>query len=173
MRKIVILVICVWLAALLGACDLEKESGSQTTAPKHGVPEDFSFAIRWSCAENCSYDSLTGKLVKDRHADLVTEYQPTDAEKAYFYELLQTLDWNSYPDEYEMACGVSEPSVCRILTVRVNGQEKTIRVVDLDPSYEPEEPKERKYLSVCNGLIDRLMETEAWNALPESKTLFS
>ncbi len=173
MRKIVMIVICVWLAVLLGACDTEKESGSETTAPKQGVPEDFSFAIRWNCVENSSYDSLTGKLVKDRIADLATEYQPTDADRAYCWELLQSLDWNSYPDEYEMACGFSKPSACRILTVRVKGQEKTIRVVNLNDSYEPEDPKERSYLSVCNGLIDWVMGTEAWKALPPWKTHFA
>ena len=67
--------------------------------------EEFSFSLTWGCYGVSSYDSKTGKLIKTTDAtnpeDYVTDYQLTDEDKEYFYDLISLLDINSYPDEYD------------------------------------------------------------------------
>lgn len=102
----------------------------EETAGLAAVPEDFSFALTWNCYGESSYDSLTGELVKTTDAtnpeDYVTNYQLTGEDKEYIYHLLGNLDVNSFPDVYDPNNGLSKPNMTLILTVRVNGEVKTI-----------------------------------------------
>ncbi len=149
----------------------EKESVTQTT-----VPEDFSFALTWNCYGVSSYDSQTGKLVKTTDAtnpdDYVTKYQLTDEDKENIYNLLESLDVNSFPDVYTPNNGMSKPSMTLVLTVRINGTVKTITAENIAFSFVSEDEKGQQFLSVCEAISNRLTATEEWKALPDYEVLY-
>ena len=148
----------------------------EETAGLAAVPEDFSFALTWNCYGESSYDSLTGELVKTTDAtnpeDYVTNYQLTGEDKEYIYHLLGNLDVNSFPDVYDPNNGLSKPNMTLILTVRVNGEVKTITAKHIALSFESKDEKGQQFLSVCEVISNRLMETEAWKALPNYEFLY-
>ena len=135
------------------------------------VPDDFSFALTWNVYGVSSYDSETGKLVKTTDAtnpeDYVTNYKLTKEDKEYIYDLLASLDVNSYPDTYNPSNDISKPSITLILTVRMDGTEKTIEAKNISDFDASDDEKAQKFLSVCEEISNRIMETEEWNALPE------
>lgn len=59
-----------------------------------------------------------------------------------------------------------------ILTVRVNGEVKTITAKHIALSFESKDEKGQQFLSVCEVISNRLMETEAWKALPNYEFLY-
>lgn len=140
------------------------------------VPKDFSFALTWNYYGVSSYDSQTGKLVKTTDAtnpdDYVTTYQLTEEDREHIYDLIASLDVNSYPDVYDLGSGMSKPSMTLILTVRMDGMEKTIKAENISNLMASEDEKEQYFLSVCNDISNRLMQTEEWKALPEYEKLY-
>ena len=160
-------ILCAFLCILaLSGCSLRREAD---------VPEDFSFALTWGTYGVSSYDSRTGKLVKDADAadpDDHVEYHLTAREKAELYALLLSLDANSYPDVYDPGCGGSKPPMSLILTVRADGAEKTIRAEGLAHSFESEDAKGQQFLSVCETIIERLTATKEWQSLPDYENLY-
>lgn len=171
MNKLVALFLALICVLALAGCSAQ-EPGSNLTA----VPDDFSFALTWNCFGVSSYDSQTGKLVKTTDAanpdDYVTDYQLTDEDRAYIYDLLVSLDANAYPDVYDPKSGLSKPSMTLILTVRVNGTEKTIRAEDIALSFMSEDEQGQRFLSVCEAIRNRLTATEGWKALPAYEELY-
>lgn len=141
------------------------------------IPEDFSFALTWGAFGISSYDSQTGKLVKTTDAtnpsDYVTNYQLTEEEKAHiFYDLIYPLNVDAYPGMFDPSNGISTPSRTLILTVRMNGTEKTIKAKDISFSNESEDAKGQAFLSTCKAISDLLKATEEWKALPDYEVIY-
>ena len=140
------------------------------------IPEDFSFALVWNCYGISSYDSQTGKLVKATDAtnpeDYITYYQLTDEDKEYIYNLLVSLDAKSYPDIYDPKSGMSEPPMTLILTVRENGEVKTIKAENISLTFKSEDEKGQVFLSVCGEICRLLTTTDEWKALPAYEKLY-
>ena len=141
------------------------------------IPDYFSFALTLGAFGVSYYDSQTGKLVKTTDAtnpsDYVTNYQLTEEEKAYiFYDLIYPLNVDSYPVMYDPGNGISTPSRTLILTVRMNGTEKTIKAKDISFSNESKDIKGQAFLSTCKAISDFLKATEEWKALPDYEVLY-
>lgn len=170
MKKGMALLLACFFAFCVMGC------GSETPIDPAAVPEDFSFALTWNCYGISSYDSQTGRLVKTTDAthpdDYVTEYWLTKEDKAYFYGLLTSFDADSYPDPYDPQNGMSTPSMTLILTVRRDGTEKTVTAENIALSFESKDKKGQQFLSVCESISNRLMETAEWQALPEYERLY-
>lgn len=167
MKKLMTFVCILAFAVTLLGCSA-KENSSKSDI----VPEDFAFSLTWGCYGISSYDSKTGKLVKTTDAtnpdDYVTYYQLTDQDKEYVYNLVASLDVNSYPDVYNPQKNiVSEPPMTLILTVNYNGMQKTIKAERLSFSFKSKDAKGQAFLSVCEAISNRLTATEEWKALPE------
>ena len=171
MKKLIISVlVCIFTLSLVG-CNTQEIISSPTL-----VPEDFSFALTWNCYGVSSYNSQTGKLVKTTDAtnpdDYVTYYQLTGEDKEYIYNLIASLDVNSYPDIYDPSNGMSEPSMTLILTVSSNGTQKTIKAENIALSFVSEDEKGQAFLSVCEEICNRLTATEEWKTLPAYENLY-
>ena len=168
MRKSTILLA---LALALAAACLLPGCGKTEKAP-----EGFSFALTWNAYGVSSYDSATGKLVKTTDAthpeDYVTEYRLTEKELGKVWQLLQELDADSYPDEYDPGAGKSKPPMTLIHTVRSSEGEKTIAARRINAGYESPDPKGQKFLDACRAIEELLTATEAWNDLPEFEHLY-
>lgn len=168
MKKWVPFILAGILALSLAVCYHLRNSIKPGT-----VPDDFYIALTWNVNGTSSYDSKTGKLVKTTYAekpeDYVTDYRLSDEDQAYIFDLIWSLDVDSYPDVYDPHNGVkSSPSMTLILTVGMNGREKTITSKNIDISFVSEDEKAQRFLSVCKAIRDRLMATEEWKALPEA-----
>ncbi len=136
------------------------------------IPEDFSFTLTWGCFGVSSYDSRTEELVKTTDAknpnDYITYYQLTDDDKEFIYNLISSLDVNSYPDVYDPTGSVSSiPPMMFILTVYRNDTNKTIKAEDVSLNSEPDDEKGEVFISVCGEICNRLTSTEEWKALPD------
>ncbi len=135
------------------------------------APEDFSFALTWNVYGVSSYDSLTTKLVKTTDAthpeDYVTSYRMTEEERWKVWQLVQDLDIDSYPDEFDPQNGMSSPTMTLILTVRTAEGEKTVAARDIALSFRSEDDKGQQFLGTCRVIQEMLTATEAWQDLPE------
>ena len=170
MRKPAALILLLFILALLAGCGTPPAVGEG--ARENAVPEDFSFALTWGAYGISSYDSKTGRLVKTDDAtepeNYVTSHTLSDAEKAYIYETILALDIASYPEEYDPHRGVmSSPSMTLVLTVEMNGTEKTVRAEKICMSFESEDKQGQRFLSACRVISEMLMATPEWNALPD------
>ena len=140
-------------------------------------PEVFSFALTWNCYGISSYDSATGKLVKTTDAthpeDYVTTHYINEKEAGQVWQLIQKLDIESYPDEYDPNPGVfSTPDMTLILTVRTADGEKTVKAEGIAMSYESKDEKGQKFLDTCRAIEEILTDTEEWKALPDYEFLY-
>lgn len=168
MKKLIAFVLALICVFPIAGCTAQEPTDDPTV-----VPEDFSFSLTWGAYGVSSYDSQTGKLVKTTDAthpeDYVTYYQLTDQDKEYIYNLIDSLDVNSYPAVYDPQNGMlmSEPPMTLILTVYCNGTQKTIKAEDIAYSFASEDEKGQDFLSVCEAICYRLTATEEWKALPE------
>ena len=167
----------VFISVLAIFCFLGHYKPNAYDYPK-AVPEDFSVSLTWNCYGVSSYESKTGKLIKTTDAthpdNYVTYYQLTDADKAYIYNLIVSMDIFSYPDVYnpqeDMRC---TPPETLILKVTINGVSKEIKAEDIPGTYFTSKSKKgQKFLSTCQAIITRLEETEEWKALPEFEFLY-
>ena len=102
----------------------------------------FSFNLTWGCYGISSYDSETGILVKTNDAtnpeEYVTTYYLTEEEKKQIYNLIEDLDMEKYPDEYNPHNGgiMSSPSMTLVLSVKNGDFQKTIMAEDIALTYE-------------------------------------
>ena len=135
--------------------------------------DDFAFSLTWGCYGISSYDSESGKLVKTSHAtnpdEYITTYYLTEQQEQKIYNLIMELDVDSYPNSYNPQPDgrMSFPSFTLILSVRCGATQKTITAKDIVCSYESEDAKGQKFLTVCKEISEILEETEEWKALPE------
>ena len=126
------------------------------------IPDDFSFALVWNCYGISSYDSQTGKLVKTTDAtnpeDYITYYQLTDEDIEYIYNLLVSLDAKTYPDIYDPKSGMSEPPMTLILTIRENGEVKTIKAENISLTFKSEDEKGKYFFLFAKIFVDCLQQ---------------
>ena len=172
MKKLIAAVLILICAFTAVSCSRQDTNGNPAA-----IPEDFSFALTWGCYGISSYDSQTGVLIKTTDAthpdDYITSYQLTAEDKEYIYGLISSLDINSYPDTYDPNVGMmSSPPMTLVLTVRLNGEVKTVKAEDIAYSYESKNEKGQEFLSACYGISRILIATEEWKALPEYEYLY-
>ena len=171
MKKFVAFILA--LTITLGLFGCKSQDSNDNTA---GVPEDFSIALTWGVNGISSYDSATGKLVKTtdatKLADYVTYYELTEEDREYIYNLILALDVDSYPDTYDPGNGMSKPSMTLILTVHMDGVEKTIKADNIALSFTSKDKKGQLFLTTCKEIRDRLTATQVWQALPEYEKLY-
>ena len=133
---------------------------------------NFSFSFTWGVFGDYSYDSTTGNLTK-RYT--MPDYKPgavtcnlTMQEKVQIYKIIQELDMDSYPDEYNPTEGLgSNPYQSLILSVKVDSWEKTITAKQVAFGNATSE-KGQKFMDACNAIRAILENTEAWKSMPES-----
>ncbi len=164
MKRILILIVAI--TSLYGCT-----KGESFDYPS-SVPDDFSIALTWNCYGVSSYDSTTGKLIKTTDAtnpdDYITYYQLTKEDKEYIYNLIVSMDIYSYPNIYNPHGDLkSDPPMTLILTVNINGSEKTIKAEDICVEFSTRNKKGQRFLSTCKSIINRLQTTQEWKALPE------
>ena len=175
-RKHIIAIIALTLCTVLGIVAASALSRDKRSA-KTDVPEDFSFAITWNVFGISSYDSATGTLVKTTDAthpeDYVATHYINEKEAGRVWQLIQKLDIESYPDEYDPNPGMrSEPPMTLILTVRTADGEKTVKAEGIAMSYESKDEKGQKFLDTCRAIEEILTDTEEWKALPDYEFLY-
>ena len=172
MKKLVVLVLALVCIVSVVGCS-EQESVCNIS----DVSEDFDFTLVWNCYGISSYDSKTGRLVKTTDAtnpdDYVTYYKLSEQDKEYIYNLITALDVSSYPEVYNPQNGMSEPFMTLVLTVYYDGMQKNIKAEDIALSFESEDEKGQKFLSVCKAISNRLTETKEWKALPEYEKIYN
>ena len=171
MRKIALFVIFLFMLIALAGC-------GQSRTPAGSVPEDFSFSLTWGCYGISSYHSETGELIKTTDAtnpsDYVTYYTLSAEEKSKIYAMISSLNLYSYPDAYNPNEGVfSEPSMTLVLTIHMNGTEKTVRAENIATSFTSKNKKGRSFLTTCKNISEMLTETKEWKALPDYEHLYA
>ena len=138
---------------------------------------DFEFSLTWGTYGYSSYDSTTGELIKSKDAtnqkDYTTTLNLTKQQYSAVWKLIENLDIESYPDEYNPhGKGVSTPYMVLILSVKTDEFEKTVTVKETILSYETKNKKGQKFLDTCKGIRDILMQTDEWKSLPEYEFLY-
>lgn len=184
MKKVLALILALIFAVSLCACNNGKneqnksddnELPSNESASK-AFPDDFSFALTWNVYGISSYDSETGKLVKTSDTanpeDYTTYCRLSDKDMEYVYNLIASLDVYSYPDVYDPQDGFFEPCDRLILTVRVNGEIKTIKAEHISDFKPANDEKGQLFIDTCEAIYDLLELTEEWMALPDYPTLY-
>ena len=133
-------------------------------------PAAYSFSLQWGYDGMCSYDSVTGELVRGAER---TEYFLTESEKQEIHALLQNLDIQTYPDIYNPNPHLAtSPPMTLILTVRTELWEKTVTAEEIAGSYVSDDRMGQRFLEVCAGIQDILEHTAAWQTLPEPDLFF-
>lgn len=160
--------------ALSATQEMSEEPTTET-----GIPEDFSFSLIYGVAGDLTYDSETGVLVKQRAAthveDYTTAYFFTSEQRYRIYDLIVAMDPASYPDEYNpIADGIaSDPSYEIVLTVTCHGVTKTITCHDVAIGAEPRDEQGEKFLAVLDAILEILVASDEWQALPEYEFLYA
>lgn len=158
--------------------------GSQLGIPsdkgpsKDSLSEKYSFSLTWNVYGISSYDSLTGRLVKDADATDLDEYTTIlhldDEKKLEIQKIIDDLDIESYPDNYDpFGDGVmSKPPTTLILTIKTEKFEKTLSAEGIPDPYTSSDPKAQKFLDACYKIRDILIATDEWKSLPEYERLY-
>ena len=140
------------------------------------VPEDFSFSLNWGVEGISSYDSATGKLVKDNEAyyvvEFTTDYTFKGLDMEYIYILLMDLNIDKYPDEYAPNVNPISPSEKIILTVRMGNKVKTVTVEAATFFNDYSDRDATAFFYTCNTIAGMLESTDEWKALPDYDRLF-
>lgn len=147
--------------------------GSENEGLTEVKPISYSFSLIWNTYGTSSYDSLSGRLVKDADAtdpDNYTTILRLDDEKMLeIQKIIDDLDIESYPDSYDLFGdgGISDSPTTLILTVKTEIFEKTVSAVGISDSYTSSDPKGQKFLDACHRIIDIITATDEWKSLPE------
>ena len=171
MKKAICAVLLLCLLAAAGC-------GQNANEKQTPMPADFSFALTWNVYGVSSYDSATGRLVKTTDATNPADYETTltltQEELRRVYALLSGISWKNYPDEYNPAPGqASSPSETVILTVRENGEEKTVACRDIALNCAGGDDRGKAFLSVVREIETMLTASPQWQALPDYERLYS
>ena len=137
---------------------------------------EFNFSLTWGTFGISSYDSATGKLVKTKDAPIPEEYITTHIltaqEKIEIFKILQALEMDSYPDEYNPTEGIaSVPNEKLVLSAQLDRITKTITAREVAFSDATSE-KGQKFMDACDAIEDILENTEEWKALPDYPYLY-
>ena len=155
------------LAVALTSCDLAK--------PYDTPYEEFSFYLNWGVQHDSSYDSKTGKVVKTNKVrerkpeEYITTYHLPNLEEVY--NKVKKMNPYSYPDDFDPFASkhhiASNPNMFYKLVVG----DKTIEVSEFPIGGSEEElnlsSKGKKFFEVVNLVIDTLLASEEWKALPD------
>ena len=133
---------------------------------------DFSFSFTWGVFGNNSYDSTTGTLTK-KHA--MPDYKKCEVtctltmqEKIQIYNIIQGLEMDAYPDEYNPTEGIgTDPYQSLILSAKAGAWEKTITANQVALGDATSE-KGQTFMDACNAIRAILENTEAWKSMPET-----
>jgi hypothetical protein len=137
---------------------------------------EFNFSLTWGTFGISSYDSKTGKLVKTKDAPVPEEYITTHIltaeEKIEIFKILQALEMDSYPDEYNPTEGMgSDPYEKLILSAQLDRMTKTITAREVAFS-DATSKKGQKFMDACDAIENILENTEEWKALPDYPYLY-
>ncbi len=140
-------------------------------------PFNFEFSITWGTYGVSSYDSKNGTLIKTTDATHPEDYKTTlklsDKQYSAIWKLIQGLDIESYPDNYNPhGNGVSTPYMSLVLSVSSPEINKTVTVKETMISNTADNEKGQKFLDVCRGIEEILTATEEWKSLPEYEHLY-
>lgn len=153
--------------------DTPEASGDYKGSHEALTSINFSFSLTWNVYGISSYDSSTGRLVKTTDAtvpdDYITTLRLDDAKMLEIRKIIDDLDVESYPDEYDPFGdgSMSKPPMTLILSVKTEKFEKTISAERIAISYTSGDPKGQKFLDACCKIRDILIATDEWKALPE------
>ena len=132
----------------------------------------FRFSLTFGVYGISSYDSKTGRLVKTSDATYpekyITNYKLTEEQKKHIYKLINNLDIESYPDEYNPHGGAASlPYLTLVLSVKMGDIEKTVTVKNAVSHYNAKDKKGQAFLDVCKAIEDILTDSAEWKALPD------
>ena len=168
MRKIIALLLALPFVLSLASC-----RGTEVVTD---VPDDFGIYMEWGCGGDSTYDSQTGKLVKQNIATDVDAYTTTfflsDAQKTELYRLITEMQPETYPDKYNPIKGMSAPSRTIVLSVTYNGTTKTIACGNVSLGNEPDGRQGKRFMAVHDALVGFVTQSEEWRALPEYEFLY-
>ena len=131
------------------------------------------FSITWGTYGISSYDSKTGTLIKTKDATYPEVYSAnrmlTDEQYDKIWNLIESLDIESYPDDYDPHYGElrSTPTLTLILTVESDTVNKTVTAENIALTYKSDFKKGQKFLDVFKEIESILTSTEEWQALPD------
>ncbi len=164
MKKI-LSILCVALISILTLTSCSSMPRSRDSV------ENFTFSLVWGIYGSSSYDSESGKLVRNTHVDYPERYTATlnltEDELDSIYKLIAKIDPVSYPDKYTPLDGGSTPSQTIILTVKYNDVEKTITCEEIPLEGKPIGRKGKNFMDTCNKIVEFLKSTDEWNNIPD------
>lgn len=163
MKRIIIVALVLTLVFSLTSCVKQVNSVD--------VPADFCFYIEWDCNGDSTYDSKTGRLVKQKSATKIEDYTTTfllsDEQKAEIFSLISDMKPETYPDEYNPLKGVTEPTRNIIITASYNGKTKTITCMNVSLGNTPDCNKGKKFMAVHDKIVGIITSSAEWQALPD------
>lgn len=138
------------------------------------APEGFEFSLVFDTYGQSSYDSRTGKLVKQKSAadadSLTTVWNMTEEERDAAYTYISLLNLPDYPEQYnpspdQMSC----PSQTVVLTVSSPPDYGTrvISCIDISFNPTPVDDKGNRFVRVTDALRKMIYACDAWKALPD------
>lgn len=166
MKKIILFTIIASLIFSISGCT------SAESLPER-MPEDFSFYVEWDYPGS-SYDSATGILRKKSGEKYVTAYMMSDEELKTVYELIRDMNPESYGDWIGNGLEYQEANPCMdiCLTVREGNTLITIEAKDAAGLSSGKSMRAKRYFETVSKIVDILMSTEEWKALPPDPGMY-
>lgn len=163
MKRLMTLALVLMLVFSLTACVNREEPAD--------YPEDFRFYLEWDVGGDSTYDSETGKLVKQKSAAKVEDYTTTfflsDEQKAELFELISDMEPETYPDNYNPIDGETRPAMNIVLSVTYNGKTKTITCAGVALVGKADGIAGEKFMAVYNRIVGMIMQSAEWKQLPD------
>lgn len=173
-KKLLLIALCFTMLLLCSSCNTEC------------VPDDFSFSLRWGIIGASTYNSDSGKLVKDNDASDVSKYtayvklSEEQLNKVYDY-LFKKIDITKYPEKYDpfnapdaQTIKETKPNQTIIISVKYGEVTKTVSCEGIPlgdtGGYCPEA---EQFLKSVFGIINILVALPEWEAFPEFEHLYS
>lgn len=183
-KKITALIICLSVLLSFAACRTVTQHGDNSLYPERSdieMPDDFSFSIVWGTYGISSYDSLSGKLVKTKHATNVDKYtafvKMSKGElQAVYRFLFFDIDITKYPDFYDPFNApdaevkiASQPNQTIVITATSNGRTKTvtcthIAFASLEDCFSDEA---RAFMRSEQEIVNLITSFSEWKAFPD------
>lgn len=186
MKRLIVFALMIAAVFSLTACSKQAEqTGTPPSAPASEAVtawkentdassdrmEEFCFSLEWGCNGDSTYDSQTGKLIKQKVATDVDAYTTTlllsDEQKAEIFRLVSDMKPETYPDEYNPITGMSSPSRTIVLSVTYGGETKTITCEDVSLQNTPDGSKGKRFMAVHDKIVEIITASAEWQALPD------
>ena len=135
--------------------------------------EEFSFAFTFGYYGNSSYNSNTGKLIKNNQNAGTMQLSEEAIDE--IYQLLCDLDIQSYPDVYDPVNDPNSdgwvdntmPTTTFILTVTTSEWTKTVTCEDITSGLWGYDEPSKAFMNVCKEIQILIKSTDEWKALPD------